>query len=180
MISDNLSVREMQSTDIELIANYWFHSTDDHLVGMGVDLAKLPSRDQLSSMLQTQLEKPYLEKQSYCIIWELDNRPIGHCNINHIKFGEEAFMHLHMWDSSFRKKGVGTQLVKASIPYFFKNYALKNLFCEPYALNPAPNKTLEKIGFKFVKKYTTIPGSLNFEQEVNRWSLSFDDFQLLK
>jgi RimJ/RimL family protein N-acetyltransferase len=67
-----------------------------------------------------------------------------------------------------------------TLPYFFQNFELKNLYCEPYALNPAPNKTLKKIGFQFVKQYVTIPGSLNFEQEVNRWELKFEDFVLLK
>ena len=79
-----------------------------------------------------------------------------------------------------KKKGIGIQLIKMALPYFFKNYKLKNLFCEPYALNPAPNKTLKKVGFTFVKKHVTIPGSLNFEQQVNLWVMSAEDFNLLK
>jgi hypothetical protein len=51
------------------------------------------------------------------------------------------------------------------------------LYCEPYALNPAPNKTLEKLGFKFLKTYTTIPGWINFEQEVNLWELKNNIFK---
>ena len=173
-----LSVREIQHSDIQRIADYWLTSSADHLISMGVDLAKLPTKDQLTSMLQSQLEKPYPEKQSYCIIWQVDDHPVGHCNINQIKFGEEAFMHLHLWNSGLRQKGSGLELVKMTLPYFFEKYKLKNLFCEPYALNPAPNRTLEKAGFKFVKKHRTIPGSLNFEQEVNRWVMSLEDFQL--
>jgi len=38
-------------------------------------------------------------------------------------------------------------------------------------------KVLKKIGFTFVKKHTTIPGSLNFEQEVNRWKLTKEMFK---
>jgi len=73
-------------------------------------------------------------------------------------------MHLHLWNAASRKKGIGSQLVKMSLKYFFENLKLKRLFCEPYALNPAPNKTLEKTGFDFVKEYITIPGAFNFEQ----------------
>ena len=72
---------------------------------------------------------------------------------------------------------MGTQLVKMTLPYFFKNLQLKKLYCEAYALNLAPNKTLEKIGFTFIKKYTTTPGFLNFEQEVNKWELSYEQFK---
>jgi RimJ/RimL family protein N-acetyltransferase len=104
------------------------------------------------------------EKKSYCIIWLVDDTPVGHSNINKIVFGEEAFMHLHIWDNTIRKKGFGTEMVKRTLPYFFNNYKLRNLYCEPYALNAAPNKTLEKVGFEFVKQYTTTPGWINFEQ----------------
>ena len=180
MSNGNLFVRELQNTDIEHITNYWLGSPDGHLVGMGVDLSKLPTKEDMTAMLLSQLEKSNPEKQSYCIIWEVDGKSVGHCNINQIKFGEQAYMHLHLWKPNLRQKGDGLKLLKMTLPFFFKNYKLKNLFCEPYALNPAPNKTLEKIGFNFVKKHTTIPGSLNFEQEVNLWVLSFEDFQLLQ
>ncbi len=36
---------------------------------------------------------------------------------------------------------------------------------------PTPNWTLPKIGFCLVKTYTTTPGFLNFEQEVNQWEM---------
>jgi RimJ/RimL family protein N-acetyltransferase len=45
------------------------------------------------------------------------------------------------------------------------------LFCEPFADNPAPNKVLPKLGFKFVKRYWTVPGQICPEQEVNLYVL---------
>ena len=71
-----------------------------------------------------------------------------------------------------RKKGMGAQLLEMTIKLFFENLKLKKLCCEPYALNPAPNKTLEKVGFSFVKEYITVPGSINFEQPVKRWEMT--------
>jgi len=41
--------------------------------------------------------------------------------------------------------------------------------CEPYALNPAPNKILKKVGFTFIKIYETTPGWINFKQKVNQY-----------
>lgn len=67
-----------------------------------------------------------------------------------------------------------------TLPYFFNKLQLKRLYCEPYALNPAPNKTLEKVGFTFVKEHLTIPGSLNFEQPAKLWELTYNDFIKLK
>ena len=169
-MSENiLSIREIQEQDIEAITNYWLKSSPAFMQSMGVDLSKIPNRDQWREMLMEQLNQPYEEKSSYCIIWEVDGKAVGHSNINKIIFGEEAYMHLHIWYDDVRKKGFGTSFIKLTIPWFFEKYRLKMLYCEPYALNAAPNKILEKIGFKFLKEYITIPGWLNFEQPVKRW-----------
>jgi RimJ/RimL family protein N-acetyltransferase len=88
-------------------------------------------------------------------------------------------MHLHIWYREFGKKGCGFEFLKLTVPYFFMNLALKNLYCELLALNPAPNKTLQKLGFTYEKNYITIPGYLNFEQEVSRWKLSREKFYTL-
>lgn len=174
--NSEITVREIQSKDIDLIADYWLNSDPDFLVSLGVDLDKRPAREDLQKMLSNQINTDIRQKQSYALIWELDGKPIGHSNVNGIDFGVEATMHLHLWQSENRRKGLGTKLVKKSLPFYFKNLQLQRLICEPYALNPAPNKTLEKVGFTFVKRYTTIPGSLNFEQEVCRWEMSRIDF----
>lgn len=96
-----------------------------------------------------------------------------------ITFGEEAHMHLHLWNSAVRQQGLGAALVKMTLPYFFEKYRLKRLHCEPYALNPAPNKTLEKVGFILIKTHKTIPGSFSFEQDANLWEMSRERFQQL-
>jgi len=174
----NLQVRELELSDIELLADYWLLSDPAFMQGMGVDLTKLPLREDLVTMLKSQLDYSIEKKQSYALIWELDGKQIGHTNVNQIMFGEQAYMHLHLWNSTFRQKGAGAILVQKSLPYFFENLKLKTLYCEPYTLNPAPNKTLEKIGFEFVKTHVTIPGTLNFEQEVHLWKLTRKNYLL--
>ena len=180
MTKSLLSVRELRQIDIDPIIQYWLGSDEDFLRGMGVDIAKIPSREEWEKMLSEQLSQQIEEKKSYCIIWQVDNNAVGHSNVNKIIFGEEAYMHLHMWDPTNRKKGFGIEFMKMTLPYFFKRLRLKKLYCEPFALNPAPNKALAKVGFEFVKEYTTIPGWLNFEQPVKRWELSNERFKQLK
>ena len=175
----SLSVRELQPIDIEPLSDYWFKSDDKFLINMGVDLSKMPTREQWHVMLHEQIAQSYQEKQSYCLIWLHNNVPVGHSNVNRIKFGQEAYMHLHIWQAGNRTKGMGLEFVKMTLPYFFKNLQLQKICCEPYALNPAPNKTMEKLGFDFIKEYITVPGWINFEQLVKHWELSFEKFQQL-
>lgn len=176
----NSAVREITEEDIPLLSGYWQHATPEFLLGMGADPALKPDSDKFREMLQCQLMLPYAEKQSYCIIWLMDNEPVGHCNVNKIIFGQEAYMHLHLWKASKRQSGLGTAFVKLSLPYFFRNLQLKTVYCEPYALNPAPNATLKKLGFDFVKEYITVPGSFSFEQPTRRWELSFKTFETMQ
>ena len=174
MHKNKLSVREAQEKDIQLIATYWFDAEPEYLKDLGVDTTKMPTYEQFCSMLGAQLLLPYEEKRAYALIWEADGEAIGHSNLNPVTYGEEAFMHIHIWNKENRQKGYGFDLIKMSLPLYFKNFNLKNLNCEPYALNPAPNKMLQKLGFDFVKEYVTTPGSITFEQPVKRWEMSKD------
>lgn len=174
-----LAVREIEKRDFDLIADYWLHAEPEFLIGMGVDLQKLPARSEFKKMLNEQIELPYERKRSYALIWMANGEPIGHSNINEIEFGKQAKMHLHLWKSGLRHKGLGFELIKMSLPYFFEKLELEVLWCEPYAHNPAPNKTLKKLGFNFVKKHINIPGSLNFEQETNLWKLTKEKYLAL-
>ena len=171
MPNSKLSVREITAEDVDNIADYWLQSDPEYYYSMGCDLTKFPSRSEWKEMLFHQLSMDYRHKKSYCIIWLLNGQAVGHCNVNKIEFGLEAYMHLHIWTKKKKKKGYGEEFVKLSLPYFFKNLKLVRLYCEPYSLNPPPNKILPKIGFEFVKSYRCIPGFLNFEQEVNLWHL---------
>lgn len=174
---NELSVRELTEADIDFIINYWLNADETFLNGMGADIAKMLSQVQWKRMMTEQISQSYKEKKSYCVIWLSDGQPVGHSNVNKILFGEEAYMHLHVWKADKRQKGIGESLVKLSLPYFFDNLQLKKLCCEPYALNPAPNKTLEKVGFTFIKEHITIPGILNFEQPVKLWELTENNFR---
>ncbi len=174
-----LSVREIQQQDIPMLLRYWYESPPEFLQSLGVDLKKIPARTDFESMLLEQLDQDYPQKKAYCIIWLHEGKACGHSNVNKITFGKEAHMHLHIWNSGFRQKGAGTQFVKITLPFFFKNLQLKKVICEPYALNEAPNRTLAKTGFQFVKEYITVPGLINFEQPVKSWELTVSSFQAI-
>lgn len=175
--SNQLTVREAEPDDFKFIVDYFLPAEKEFLEGMGVDASKLPERENWLGILGAEFRVPADRKKFYFIIWLMDGNPVGHCNINKIIFGEEAYVHLHVWASEKRKKGMGMEFLRLSIPVFFKVFELKNLYCEPYALNPAPNRTLKKLGFDFIKQYETVPGLFNFPQMVNRWQMSFTKYQ---
>jgi len=111
------------------------------------------------------------EKERFYLAWIYEDIVVGHSSINQIKVGEEAFIHLHLWDKALRKTGLGTKFFAASAAEFLRVFSLKRLYSEPFSGNPAPNRVLENSSFCFIKKYRTTPGPINFEQNVNKYVL---------
>ena len=168
----SFNIREIQEEDITPIVTYWNTVSDEHLALMGVPKEALHRYTNLGPFLKKQLDLAYDQKTALFMIGLLDDQPYGHCYVNNIQFGKEAHMHLHVWASKSRKKGLGSAMVERAIPHFFKKLHLETLICEPYTLNPAPNRTLEHLGFEFKKSYKTTPSGWNFELQLNRWELT--------
>ena len=80
-------------------------------------------------------------------------------------------MHLHIVDPELRRAGLGSESVRRTTAIYFEVLELQRLFCEPNAFNVAPNRTLQRAGFTYVKTHTTVPGPLNYHQAVTRWVL---------
>jgi len=176
----NLSVRECKENDIQKIVDYFHHSDEGYLRGMGVEVSKLPSREDWINTLKKELAKPYKEKELYYVIWLMDNEPVGHSNVNFINFGKVANMHLHVWDVQKRQKGMGVTFLQQTIPMYFEKFQLKKLLCEPFGQNIPPNKTLQKFGFSFLGKEEKVSGPINFLQEVSKYELSLEKLNVLK
>lgn len=83
-------------------------------------------------------------------------------------------MHLHVTDPQRRASGIGAACVRESARLYFERLKLERLFCEPHAFNVAPNRTLQKAGFRYGKTHRTLPGPLNYSQAVTRWVLERD------
>jgi len=140
------TVREMTKNDIGLVIDYFLDAAPEFLRDIGVDNHKLPRREDWYKIISGDFEQPPESKKLYYVIWQIDDVPVGHSHINNISFGREAFMHIHLWHPQSRRKGDGSYFIKQSLVYYFQKFKLQKLFCQPYALNPAPNKALHSAG----------------------------------
>jgi RimJ/RimL family protein N-acetyltransferase len=164
-----LNVRPMTLPETEFVIDYFLGATPEHLETMGVDPTRLPARDFWRERFSRDFALPIESRQAFQTIWLDDARPIGFSTTDKIEFGEPANMHLHMIDADRRNSGAGALCVRQSVDIYFETLRLKRLFCEPNAFNVAPNRTLQKAGFKYLKTYMTVPGPLNYHQAVTRW-----------
>ncbi len=78
-------------------------------------------------------------------------------------------MHLHILNPEFRHKGLGTAFVRESARQYFRALELERLYCEPNAFNSAPNRTLQRAGFRYLFTHEAQPSPMNFLQVTTRW-----------
>ena len=164
-----LTVREMMGSEVDVIIEYFQRSTPEHLEMLGVDPTRLPPLESWRERLQRQCALPIDQRATVLVAWLLGDRPIGFSTSDKIALGEQANMHLHVTDAERRHQGIGVECVRRSVDIYFDRLKLKRLFCEPNAFNVAPNRTLQKAGFKYLKTHMTVPGPLNYHQAVTRW-----------
>lgn len=167
----NISVREMQLEEVGAVIDYFHNATPEHLEILGVDPTRLPAKAQWKQLYEYDYSQPRERRKSLLVLWQLDGRNLGFSSVDKIKFGEEAYMHLHVFDSQSRQAGYGTACVRQSVEIYFRLLSLKRLLCEPNAFNAAPNRTLQKAGFRYIKTHMTVPGPLNFHQAVTQWAI---------
>jgi RimJ/RimL family protein N-acetyltransferase len=166
--------RPMQLAETDLIIDYFHSASPEFLNTLGVDPSRLPPRTQWQARFEHLFALPIEERNFFAIVWEIDGRAAGWSSVDKVVFGQEAYMHLHILDPERRRAGNGTFFVRESAKIYFDTLRISRLYCEPHALNVAPNRTLQAAGFKYVKTHMTVPGPLNFHQPVTRWVLQKD------
>ncbi len=164
-----LIVREMVNSEVDVVINYFLGSTPEYLDMLGVDPSRLPPPESWRERLQRESVRPIERRGWMVLIWLSDDQPIGFSSSDKITYGEQAHMHLHVTDPERRNRGIGAECVRRSADNYFERLNLKRLFCEPNAFNVAPNRALQKAGFKYLKTHMTVPGPLNYHQAVTRW-----------
>ncbi len=164
-----LTVREMTLAETEIIIDYFHGATPEHLEMLGVDPTRLPPPDAWRERFKRECALPVEKRNALLVIWLSDDSPVGFSTSDKIIYGEQAGMHLHVIDPERRNKGIGTECVRRSADLYFERSKLKRLFCEPNAFNVAPNRALQKAGFKYLKTHKTVPGPINFHHAVTRW-----------
>jgi RimJ/RimL family protein N-acetyltransferase len=165
------AVQEMALDEVGIVIDYFHGATPEHLELLGVDPTRLPPPPVWRERYVQEYAKAIEQRATLLVIWKSGNQPIGFSSADKIVFGRQANMHLHVLRPEDRNSGFGTACVAQTAELYFNALKLERLFCEPNAFNVAPNRTLQRVGFRYVKTHNTVPGPLNFHQAVTRWVL---------
>jgi len=159
----------MELPDFDIRIAYFHQATDEHLNLLGVDRSRLPRPDVWRASFEQNLARPLEERSEYGVVWELDDVLVGFSTADRIRFGDEAHMHLHIIDAERRSGGLGTQFVGLTAVHLCDVLRLERLYCEPNAFNVAPNRTLQRAGFRYVCSHECRPAPINTYQATTIW-----------
>jgi RimJ/RimL family protein N-acetyltransferase len=162
-------VRPLRLDEFGARVDYFRDSSDEYLTKLGVDRELLPDREEWVAYYEEDFARPLAERETYHLGWELDGRLVGFSSTDNLEFGEQAFMHLHIVEEQLRGRGLGTEFVRLSVDEYFRALELKRLFCQPNAFNVAPNRTLQRAGFRYVLTAEMAPSVINPMQPITRW-----------
>ena len=177
-VDDAIATRPFAAPgDYEAMIDYFLGGGDAFLLGMGVDLAKLPSREAWRQAVLADHERPDDEKERFYVAWLYEGVLVGHSSISHIAPGETAHCHLHLWQPELRRSGLGPAFLERSIDLYFERFRLRTVACEPFADNPAPNRVLPRLGFRRIGRVRTVPTSMAFEQDVVRYEITREEWR---
>jgi hypothetical protein len=169
-----LSVRPLASNDITLIVNYWCDMSAADLERMGVDATKIPTGEQFTANLHTQLNTPTTELKAFPMIWCVDDEAVGFATLKNISYGAHGQMHLHIAKPQLRGKGYGGTLFCLAALEFYNRFEPQSIICEPRSTNPMPNGMLKRVGFPLLKTYVGKSGDLSLTCELNRYDIRKD------
>ena len=159
----------MELADFEVPVAYFHNATDEHLDRLGVDRSRLPCPDAWRASFEQNLARPLEDRSQYGLVWEVDGTLVGFSTADQIRFRAEAHMHLHIIDAGRRASGLGTEFVRLTAVHLCDVLQLKQLYCEPNAFNVAPNRTLQRAGFKYVCSRESRPSPINTVQTTTIW-----------
>lgn len=168
----NVQVRPMELAEVDVLIDYFHQATPEHLELLGVDPTRLPDREAWRRRYEQDFAQAIEARRSFLVLWQLDGATLGFSTVDKIRFGEEAYMHLHVVQAAARAAGYGSAAVRQSVDLYFEVLRLKRLFCQPNAFNVAPNRALQRAGFKYLRTYNTVPGPLNYHQAVTQWVIA--------
>src|SRR5262245_11046297 len=125
----DVSVRDMEISDLPKVLDYWFRSPPGFVEAMGVDWAKMPAeaqmKDHLSRRLMVNQQLPKSKLNALTI--SAAGRAIGFHTLVPVTEGECGVFHAHIWDSEIRRQGVAYQSYPLACLLFFERFNLQKI-----------------------------------------------------
>jgi RimJ/RimL family protein N-acetyltransferase len=164
--SGTAALRDLTPEDIRAIADYWLLSPDEFLNAMGIDRARLGSREDIHRRFSSAIRTGSAAHASLALAITLDERFIGYTLLNQYS-GEANYSHWHIIDAHLRGCGISTALYPHRIKTYFDLAPVSRLIHQTRTRNVGVNRMLDKFIPVSETKYVEHPDGVALPGEFH-------------
>lgn len=137
------ALRDAEVADIDLIADYWYSSTEEYLVDMGADPARLGKPAQTRARYMRALRNGDPAQSSILFSIQLDGRFVGFTLLNQYD-PQTNYSHWHIVNPDKRRGGISTALYSHRVKMYFDTTNMDRLIHQTRPRNIGVNRMLDK------------------------------------
>ena len=153
-LRDSVSVRPFQDSDISMVLDYWYRSGQDFISSLGVDLAKLPSENQMRESLSDKNKQKYFQTITYRSL------AIGTHSVYPCFSGDFAVFHSHIMKPEFRRRGIGSLSYLLACKNFIETFNLQRVLFGTPNQNIGAMRIKEKLQIREIDLQLKVPSLL--------------------
>ena len=136
-------LRDLTSSDLPAIADYWLLSPDEYLVAMGVDRQRLGSAEDIHKRFFNAIRTGQPVQPSIALAITLDEHLVGYTLLNRYS-AEVNYSHWHIIVPNLRAKGLSTALYPQRLTAYFDLTPISQLIHQTRTSNIGVNRMLDK------------------------------------
>jgi hypothetical protein len=136
-------LRDLTSSDLPAIVDYWLLSPDEYLAAMGVDRQRLGSAVDIHKKFSNAIRTNEPSQPSIALAITLDQDLVGYTLLN--RYSEEVnYSHWHIIVPNLRAKGLSTALYPHRLKAYFDLTPISQLTHQTRTSNIGVNRMLDK------------------------------------
>jgi hypothetical protein len=136
-------LRDLTSSNLPAIVDYWLLSPAEHLDFMGVDRQLLGSKEEIHKRVANAIRTGDPSQSAMVLAITLEERLAGYTLLN--RYSDDVnYSHWHIIDSNLRGRGLSTALYPHRIKVYFEIAPISRLIHQTRTRNLGVNRMLDK------------------------------------
>jgi RimJ/RimL family protein N-acetyltransferase len=175
-----LTVRDLQAGDVPTIVDYWHESDPGYLASLGVDIAKLASREATGALFSSSLAAtPGRPGTRATLVGVTSDGIVAYTNLN-FRTEREAVAHVHTLLRDVRTRAAVMMVFPQVVRLYFELFPeLDRVVFETSPENRAINRVLQGIGLRPRRMHLERPDGMARVGEFNVYELARDQLPRL-
>ncbi len=139
-------IRDLEESDVPALVEYWHASSPEYLRSIGVDLAKLTTREETQRRFLASLEAAGRRSRVTLVVAAAGGEPLAYSNAD-LGADGAGTVHAHVLDPALRRVGFASAVFLSVLRVFCTHFGIEKLVFQTSPENEAINRLVQRFGF---------------------------------